>query len=149
MYGYVAFNKIFFIVGLVLFLAPSIFGVRDIFGIILGANFWTPLARVSFCMYLVHFFVIQYMIRVRRQMEYYTTFNCIIDVFTDSCITIIVGTILSMLIEAPLLNVEKVFIMPPPKAKKEVNEANDSLDKTSSSFTPVSEKKGSKKTVNI
>lgn len=58
-HSYTAFAKCAFVVGLALLFLPTMLGNKgDLVGKILGAKIWTPLARVSFCTYLIHFIVI-------------------------------------------------------------------------------------------
>jgi len=52
-----AFNKIIFPIGMNMMLLPALFGNKDLFHYFFGASIWDPLAKISFCTYLVHFFI--------------------------------------------------------------------------------------------
>lgn len=52
-------NRVVFIFGFIILTLPATLQVpNNIIHIILGAKFWIPLARISFCVYLTHYIII-------------------------------------------------------------------------------------------
>ncbi|CAD8115428.1 unnamed protein product [Paramecium sonneborni] len=117
-YFYQAFNRVFFVLGVGLCITPALLGCKnDPSRFILGHPFWQPIARISFCMYLTHFIVILFMTFSSTQLVYYQYSHILFFTLTDIVYTIIIGGIISLAIEVPCMNLEKILFAP---KKKEV-----------------------------
>ena len=57
-YFLVVFLKIFFVIGINMLLLPALFGNKDFFHHFFGMELWNPLARITYSMYMIHYFLI-------------------------------------------------------------------------------------------
>jgi len=79
---------------------------------ILGHWIFSPLAKVSFCLYLTHFIVIMNGTFSNRMDLFWQASTSIYIVITDIFWGLISATCLSLLIESPTLGLEKIFMRP-------------------------------------
>jgi peptidoglycan/LPS O-acetylase OafA/YrhL len=70
---------------------------------ILGHWIFSPLAKISFCIYLTHFIVIMSGCFSVRMEQFWQTSSAIYTVISDIFWSILLATFLSCLIEAPIL----------------------------------------------
>lgn len=77
---------------------------------ILGHWFFSPLAKVSFCMYLTHFIVILDGTFSQRMEMFWQISTSLYNVIADIFFSILLATFLSILVEAPILGLEKIFL---------------------------------------
>ena len=108
---YLVFFRIGFIVGLYLVIFPALVTGNDIVGKILGFKFFTPVARLTFTMYLMHLIIITRSSTNSRQIGYFNNENVIYFTLADILLTFLAGLGITLLIESPLLNIEKEFIL--------------------------------------
>lgn len=112
--------SVFFILGMYLCIFAAMFGCKnDPAKFILGHWFFSPLAKVSFCIYLTHFIVIMNGTFSSRMDLYWQSSSGLYLVIADIFWSILLATTLSCLIEAPILGLERIFLRPPKKEKKE------------------------------
>ena len=105
---YWTLSKPIFILGLILTILPSCIGIKNsFFNTILTAKVFSFIARISFCTYLIHIFVLSYWIATRSYDVYYTFW----DIFTFySGILVLVlffGFLITVCIELPFSNLLK------------------------------------------
>ncbi|CAD8211140.1 unnamed protein product [Paramecium pentaurelia] len=130
-YFYQAFNRVFFVLGVGLCITPALLGCKnDPSRFILGHPFWQPIARISFCMYLTHFIVILFMTFSSTQLVYYQYSHILYFTLTDIVYTIIIGGLLSLAIEVPCMNLEKILFAPKRQeiSKQNGNQVRDGND---------------------
>ncbi|CAD8208487.1 unnamed protein product [Paramecium octaurelia] len=121
-YFYQAFNRVFFVIGVGLCITPALLGCKnDPSRFILGHPFWQPIARISFCMYLTHFIVILFMTFSTTQLVYYQQSHILYFTLTDIVYTIIIGGLLSLAIEVPCMNLEKILFAPKKQEAAKLN----------------------------
>jgi peptidoglycan/LPS O-acetylase OafA/YrhL len=109
-----------FIIGVYLCIFAALFGCKnDPSRIILGHWIFSPLAKVSFCIYLTHFIVIMNGVFSVRMDLYWQTSSILYIVISDIFWSILLATCLSCLIEAPILSLERLFLRPDKKKAKE------------------------------
>ena len=102
----------------------AMFGCRnDPSKFILGHWFFSPLAKVSFCIYLTHFIVIMDGTFSARMDQYWQSSTAIYTTISDIFWSILLATTLSCLIEAPILGLEKIFLRPDKKKEKPLLDA--------------------------
>ncbi len=77
---------------------------------ILGHWIFSPLAKVSFCMYLTHFIVILSGTFSVRMELFWQAESSIYIVISDIFFSILLATLLSLLVESPVLGLEKIFL---------------------------------------
>jgi peptidoglycan/LPS O-acetylase OafA/YrhL len=118
---YWVISKPIFIGGMFLTVLPSILGCRhSFFATILTAKVLHFIARISFCTYLVHLFVLYYFLCDRSYDIYYS----LIDMFTFYlgvlAYSLFFGFLLTMVIEVPFANLVRVAFPAARPQKKEV-----------------------------
>jgi peptidoglycan/LPS O-acetylase OafA/YrhL len=98
------------LLGLTLICFPAIFGCKnDPIHKILGHKMFSPIAKISFCMYLVHFIVIMMGVFSNRMDLYWQPMSSIYIVTSDIFWTVILAVFLSLLVESPTLGIEKIL----------------------------------------
>jgi hypothetical protein len=108
---YNALNRVAFVLGVGLVTLPSVYGCRkDPCHILLGGRAFYPLARLTFCVYLVHFSFISLRVASSRAFIYLETFTVCLEFLTDTAYALAGGLALSLLVEGPLLNLEKLLL---------------------------------------
>lgn len=104
---WLTFQRLLFVLGLNLILLPSLIVSKDIIAKILAWNVFGVITKISFGMYLVHYFIIERSMLGVRQATYYTSESILYFYFTDVFFTILVAAILSLCVEIPFINLEK------------------------------------------
>ena len=79
---------------------------------------FSPLAKVSFCIYLMHFVVIMSGAFSGRMDLYWEPYSAVYIVISDIFWSVVVATMLSLLAESPTLGLEKLFLGGHKKDKK-------------------------------
>lgn len=107
---YNSLNRVGFLVGIMLLTFPAMFGCKnDPVHIILGNWIWSPIAKVSFCMYLMHFVAVLMGIFSNRMDMYWQTTTMLYSFIADIVWSILLATLLSVLVEAPIMGIEKAL----------------------------------------
>ena len=89
----------------------------------MGHWFFAPLAKVSFCMYLVHFIVILDGTFSARMELFWQIESSLYTVLTDIFLSVLLATFLTLIIESPVLGLEKLLLRGGGKGKpKKVEE---------------------------
>jgi peptidoglycan/LPS O-acetylase OafA/YrhL len=70
---------------------------------ILGHSFFSPLAKISFCMYLTHFIAIMNGVFSSRMNLYYQTMSVLYVIVTDIVFSILLALFLTLIVESPTL----------------------------------------------
>lgn len=103
--------RVGFLIGVYLCVFAAMFGCKnDPTKFILGHSFFSPLAKVSFCIYLTHFTVIMDGTYSSRMDLYWQTIASLYHIVTDIFYSVILALILSLLVESPTLGLEKIFL---------------------------------------
>ena len=108
---YMAFSRAVFVFSFTLFIFPILLGRWTFMRNVLGHDFWTPLARISFGAYLIHptFMTFDSFNRPRAT---WSSINVNITMFFAWwAITYITSFLFTILIETPCANLEKTFLM--------------------------------------
>ena len=107
------FSRALFIIGLMLVLMPTFTGKLRGISALLGSHFWTPLARLTFSTYLIHYLIIFWYLNSSRSAVYIYSgtlwFNC----FATTTISYALAIPFSMIFEVPFMNIEKFLLFPP------------------------------------
>jgi len=106
-----------YVFGLGLFLMGPIVGKNYFLQIFLGSRFWAPWAKISFYSYLVHLFVFTWFFGQMRQSIYLDHKSILWSYFGVIVLSIFVATFLSVLFEAPWMQLEKLVLFPPRKKR--------------------------------
>jgi peptidoglycan/LPS O-acetylase OafA/YrhL len=116
---YNSLNRVGFILGIMLVTFPAMFGCKnDPCHIILGNWVWSPVAKVSFCMYLMHFIALLMGIYSNRMDMYWQYTTMIYTYIADVVWAILFATCLSVLVESPILGLEKILMRGGKKKEK-------------------------------
>jgi hypothetical protein len=107
-----AFHRILFVTAMGLFLAGPMCGRSPFMRFVFGGSAWAPWAKLTFIAYLCHVLVIAFIYATTYQ-AYYMTKRTIFYAFMASLIITYIVTIpISLLIEAPLLQLERLVLFP-------------------------------------
>lgn len=107
--AYLGLSRIAWGLGIGCILMPMLLGYNSFMVSILGANFWTPLARISFCGYLVHFgFVYAYVVS-EYSAYYFSDTNFFYDFLVLVVITFVVALPVTLMVESPFMSLERTY----------------------------------------
>jgi len=108
---YMTFSRPVFILGFTMMLFPILLGRGKFLRAILGHDFFTPLARLSFGAYLIHatFMMFEAFNRPRATWANYS--NNFTIFFSWMFVTFVASFLFTIIIETPCANLEKTFLM--------------------------------------
>ena len=108
---YWAFSKPIFVLGTILTTLPTILGIPgSFFNLILTCRALSFIARVSFCTYLVHLMVIMQFILTRSYDIYFYTSDLFVINLGMLVLSLIFGTVLTVIVELPFANLQKHLV---------------------------------------
>ena len=102
-------SRIMFILGLSCLLLPMLLGHGKFVAGMLSASMWTPLARLSFSTYLIHFGVIWTVIASQKTGYYLCDSNLFIDTLWGVPCSFAAAVPVYLMIESPFIGLEKVL----------------------------------------
>ena len=109
-YTWAAISRTLFVIGLTLFLLPSLFGKNRFFKGMMNNGFFAVMARISYGGYLVQYIILQ----TASSMSKGNFISTNLDLFYDWCATVILSSALSiiliLLVEAPFVNIELTYL---------------------------------------
>jgi len=108
-------SRIMFILGLSCLLLPMLLGHGKFIASILSGSVWTPLARLSFSTYLIHYGVLWTVIASQKKGYYLCDSNLFIDTLWGMPCSFAAAVPVYLMIESPFISLEKVLFK---KAKK-------------------------------
>ncbi|KAL5012244.1 hypothetical protein ScPMuIL_010795 [Solemya velum] len=79
---------------------------------------WVPLSRLTYCTYMVHLIVLNYNKFTARSVPYFNDIDAVYHFLGTLVISLMCAFVLSIAFEAPMLGLEKAFIVPHLKHKK-------------------------------
>jgi peptidoglycan/LPS O-acetylase OafA/YrhL len=89
----------------------AMFGCKnDPVKFILGHAFFSPIAKVSFAIYLTHFIMIMRGTFSAKIDFYWQTMSSIYIVMIDIFYSTLLALVLSLLVESPTMGLEKIFL---------------------------------------
>jgi peptidoglycan/LPS O-acetylase OafA/YrhL len=106
---FIGFRHFFFSLGLILILLPVLLNELPFMLTILGGKFWTPLARISFAAFMCHFALMMYILKSEQTGVIINGMTLFHDFVGTVLLTFSVALPLSMLVEVPFLNLEKLL----------------------------------------
>lgn len=104
---YLAFEHIFFSVGLLLCLLPMVVGFGGSMLKLLTYKYLAVVAKISFSYYLIHPVFIHYYTLNKHQSLYLQDGDLIYSFFTTALLSTFTATILTLIIESPIMSLEK------------------------------------------
>ena len=126
---YLVFNRSIFVFGFLLVILPGLLTGKDIVHSILSFKAFAPLGRLTYCTYLVHLIVVARTTFGTKNSFYANHETFIYVALADLVFSLMAGYILSVVAEAPLLNLEKNFIFKQKKENKKIENKNDEENK--------------------
>jgi len=131
------FSKKVYIVGLFMFSFPLMLGNLYIFGGWLASDFFLPLAKLSFSVYIIHPFLIKYVIFNVRYGIYFNGFSLILQGTAFVVASYTCAIVACTLFEMPFQNVRDIFKS---KIKSKMAEMGKKKEKSDSEAINVKEK---------
>lgn len=113
------FCRPIYVFGLGLILAGPLVGKGEFLQTLLGSRFWAPWAKVSFFAYMIHLLVFNFYFGQMRQSFYLQNKAVFWVFFGVMTVTMFISIALSMFLEVPLLQLERLVLFPPRKKKVE------------------------------
>lgn len=104
---WLGFQRLLFVIALTFLFMNTLLISKDIIAKILS---WTPfgvISNISFCAYLVHYFIIERSFLGSRQSLYYDSESVLYMYFADIFFTLIIAGCLSVFVELSFINLEK------------------------------------------
>ncbi|CAG9329041.1 unnamed protein product [Blepharisma stoltei] len=107
---FLVFEHFTFAVGFSLILIPMLFGKGRVLNYILSFKYLVPLARISFSVYIIHPIFIYLVALSRYQAFYLQDWELLYNAIATIFLSFIVGFILSMTLESPILSLERKLL---------------------------------------
>jgi len=102
-------SKIMFILGLSCLLLPMLLGYGKFVANMLSASVWTPLARLSFSTYLIHYGILWTVTASQKGGYYLCDSNLFIDTLWGVPCSFAAAVPVYLMIESPFIGLEKVL----------------------------------------
>ena len=116
-----SFHRVVFVLALTLFFAGSIVGKGGPIRYIFGAQVWGSWAKITFVVYLIHTLVISWIFSSLRIGMIMTKRVAIFYTFSSFILSFLIAVPVALLIESPILQLEKLVIFPP-KQRHQIKE---------------------------
>ncbi|KAG8289170.1 hypothetical protein J6590_003508 [Homalodisca vitripennis] len=133
---YIGFYRLFWSAGIAWLILACTTGYGGFLNKIFSLPVWVPLGRLTYCIYLTHVAVILYSIGGMRKPQHFSYYNMILKFLGELIISTILAAILSLMIEAPLMVLEKVIFSPRRKRLAKRFSGNATSDSTTSIQLP-------------
>ena len=112
---YNIFGRGVFIIGLAMVLIPLFVGRLTMLTDFLSCEMFSIMAKITYSVYLLHEALITIFNYSYRVESYITHIEAVITFFTFTVLSYLIGAFVSLLIDFPLGNIDKVFIFPDKK----------------------------------
>lgn len=104
---YLSLSKLTFTLAVAVAILPATVGIKDIIVTMFDTRFFSIIAKISFWTYLIHYIVIMRNSYNLKQSEYFTFFEVFQQYLTDLVISLFLGFVLTMVVEAPFVKLER------------------------------------------
>uniref|UniRef100_A0A7S3KW64 Acyltransferase 3 domain-containing protein n=1 Tax=Euplotes crassus TaxID=5936 RepID=A0A7S3KW64_EUPCR len=131
-----AFHRPLFVIGLALFLVGPIVGKSRFLRFVLGGSAWAPWAKITFIVYLIHTTLIIWFYCQVRQALYMTTRVAVFYWFACFLLSYLIAIPITLLIESPILQLEKLLLFATPPRKTNLQKIEEELDAKVGLLTP-------------
>lgn len=95
----------FFIIGISFWIFPMLLGHCKPVCYLLSSRVFAPIAKISYSLYLVHYFVIAYMLLSGMHIQEGVGIMILVEIFSY-----LAGFLLTLLIENPILSIERYYL---------------------------------------
>jgi hypothetical protein len=107
--AFFAFNRTCWGLGISLLFLPMLLGHWKLVAWFLSLDIWTPLARLTFCTYLVHIHLAVVFFESRSDAYWFNDLNLAIDFFFVTLTSFAAAIPLTLAVESPFMAMEKLF----------------------------------------
>lgn len=108
---YLVSSRLLFNVGILLVILPTLLGLKtSFFRTILDTKLFNFIAKISFCVYLVHYIVLSQEIAYRAYDVYYYPKDIYIQFIGVLVLSCFFGFILTVTVELPFSHLQKQFL---------------------------------------
>ncbi|XP_014288493.1 nose resistant to fluoxetine protein 6 isoform X2 [Halyomorpha halys] len=107
---FIGFQRFFWSIGLLWIVLMCVRGYGGFINTFLSWKVFTPLARLSYCVYLTHIVILMCSIAAQRSSFRFNDYDQIEMYLGDLLLCLFAGLVLTLLVEAPMLNVEKIIL---------------------------------------
>ena len=107
---FITFSKIIFTLGIILLILPSILEIPNFIFKLLSTKIFIFLGKISFSMYLIQEIIINQQFYNLKEKIYFNDMFIIIQFFGTYIISIILGLLLNIFIEAPSGHLDKAIL---------------------------------------
>ena len=123
-------SKLLFTLAVAAIMLPATVGIKDIVATTFDTRFFSIVAKISFWTYLIHYIVVMRNSYNLKQSEYFTFFEVFHHYLTDLVISLFLGFVLTMVVEAPFVKLERfIFKRGGPEKVKPPKETEEPLIK--------------------
>jgi len=123
------FHRSTFVAALGFFLAPIFVGRLTLIKNIFGGKLWAPWAKVTFMSYLVHINVLGWFFMQSKGSLYFDGPSQIFYSLATFLVTVLISVPISLVIESPILQLERLVLFPPRQKAKPEKIENALLEK--------------------
>jgi len=106
------FHRPLFVTGFLFFLSGAMVGRMKLIKGLFGGKLWAPWAKVTFTAYLFHILVLGWVFVTTKSALYATGSYLLFYSFVIFLVTIILSVPLTLIIESPILQLEKLILFP-------------------------------------
>lgn len=107
---FIAIHRVGFTLGVSLFTLPVLMGYFSFLAWFLGGSIWTPLARLNFTIFLIHYNIIFSSFRSQSTAEQLDDFLIFRDWLFYFCLAALVAVPIYLLVELPVLNLDNLLL---------------------------------------
>lgn len=90
----------------------AIVGEMKILRFMLAGEFWAPWAKLSFMCYIIHIFVLTLFMGQMKKSNFISHTNVIWTFFGAAVFTFMFSIVATLVVEAPWMHLEKLFLFP-------------------------------------
>ena len=129
------FHRTLFVGSMGLFLSGAMVGRMSFMRGLFGGKLWAPWAKITFTAYLLHIFVLCWLFFQNKGALYITIPNIFFYSFTTFLITVILSVPVTLVIESPILQLERLLLFPPKLISLKEKEGEENLMEKNLNFS--------------
>lgn len=89
---------------------PILLGHNQFLVSILSSNFWAPLSKLVFGVYLIHMIIGRIMFFSQSNSYCFNQLNLVLDAILNTVLSFFISFLIHLTVEAPIMNLEKVLL---------------------------------------
>lgn len=115
---YTILGRPFFVIGILCIIYPALLG-KCRASVLLSNEVWSPLAKSTYCAYMIHLIVFSFYIFTLEEGMYFTIHKVLLNACDVMVITYLISLVITLLFESPVVQMSKYLLMPPKKKVEE------------------------------